>query len=352
MHCNLMKILRIVAPLSKFDSALPLNTQTVTIEEIKEQTANALVKHGAAEWVAASVASAVARAEATGNLICGLYYLESYCTQLRTGRVDGQVEPVVTRPKPAAVSVDAKLGFAQPAFERGIAAAVAAAKENGTATLAVCHSHTCTAMGFFTEQIAAHGLIGIGMTNAPACVSPPGGTRAVLGTNPIAMAVPRADGTLAFQFDQSTSAIAIGKIRVAASSGDKIPLGWAVDKDGRPTDDPKAALEGSLVSAGGYKGYGFGLMVEVLAAAVTGSLTSTSAPPLKTPEGPPHDLGQFYFLIDPLVFAGDAFWARLAQLTEAVESQSGARLPGSNSERPSAVDIDAALWETVKRLAA
>ena len=131
--------------------------------------------------------------------------------------------------KPAAVSVDAKLGFAQPAFERGIAAAVAAAKENGTATLAVCHSHTCTAMGFFTEQIAAHGLIGIGMTNAPACVSPPGGTRAVLGTNPIAMAVPRADGNLAFQFDQSTSAIAIGKIRVAAASV-TIPLGWAVDK--------------------------------------------------------------------------------------------------------------------------
>jgi (2R)-3-sulfolactate dehydrogenase (NADP+) len=350
-HCITHPFLRIVAASSTLVSAATLTKQTVTIESIESKTIQALTKHGAADWVAWSVASAVARAEATGNLICGLYYLDSYCTQLRSGRVDGQAEPVVSRPKPGMVRVDAKLGFAQPAFQRGIDTAVAAARELGTASLAVCHSHTCTAMGFFTEQIAAQGLIGIGMTNAPACVSPPGGTKAVLGTNPIAMAVPNAHGGLAFQFDQSTSAVAIGKIRVAAAAGDKIPLGWAVDKNGAPTDDANAALEGSLISAGGYKGYGFGLMVEVLAAAITGSLTSTSAPPLKAPEGPPHDLGQFYFLIDPTACAGDAFWARLKQLAEAVESQPNARLPGANSERPTSVSIDAALWEKVLELA-
>ena len=311
----------------------------------------ALVRHGAAKWIAQSVASAVARAEATGNLICGLYYLESYCTQLRTGRVNGRVEPIVSQPKPAVVRVDAQLGFAQPAFQCGIDVAATVAQEFGSATMAVCHSHTCTAMGFFTEQIAVKGLIGIGMTNAPACVSPPGGTKAVLGTNPISMAVPNTDGGIAFQFDQSTSAIAIGKIRVAAAAGDKIPLGWAVDNNGDPTDDPHAALEGSLVSAGGYKGYGFGLMVEVLAAAVTGSLTSTSAPPLKAPEGPPHGLGQFYFLLDPTACAGDSFWARLEQLAEAVESQPNARLPGSNAARPTEVSINGALWEKVQELA-
>ena len=330
--------------------ALP--THLVSIQTIEDTTIAALRRHGAADWIARSVASAVARAEATGNLICGLYYLESYCTQLKTGRVDGQVEPRVSKPKPAFISVDARLGFAQPAFERGLPEAVAAAKEYGTASLAVCHSHTCTAMGFFTEQIAHHGLIAIGMTNAPACVSPPGGTQAVLGTNPIAMAVPDSDGGLALQFDQSTSAIAIGKIRVAAAAGEKIPLGWAVDKDGNPTDDPKAALEGSLVSAGGYKGYGFGLMAEILAAAVTGSLMSTAAPPLKAPEGPPHDLGQFYLLLDPTASAGDVFWTRTDALKEAVSAQPNARLPGSNSTRPDSVRVDAELWQTVLGLAA
>ena len=206
-------------------------------------------------------------------------------------------------------------------------------------------------MGYFTEQIAEAGLIGIGMTNAPACVSPPGGTQAVLGTNPIAMAVPARSGGLAFQFDQSTSAIAIGKIRVAAAAGEKIPFGWAVDKHGQPTDDPKAALEGTLVSAGGYKGFGFGLMAEVMAAAVTGSVNSVSAAPLKAPVGPAHDLGQFYFLVDPTTFSGDEFWVRMETLTQAVEAQPNARLPGSKSKWPSMVSIDSALWRKVEELA-
>jgi len=324
---------------------------TVSLNDIEQKTIAALTGHGAESWVAAEVAKAVKVAEQTGNLICGLYYLDSYCTQLKTGRVDGMAVPVVSKPKAAAVKVDAKLGFAQAAFAKGFDLAVATAKENGSCNFAICHSHTCTSMGYFTEQIASAGLIGIGMTNAPACVSPPGGTKAVLGTNPISMAIPAKDGGVAFMFDQSTSAIAIGKIRVAAAAGDKIPVGWAVDKEGNPTDDPNAALEGSLVSAGGYKGYGFGLMAEVLAGAITGSLNSVTAPPLKAPEGPAHDLGQFYFMVDPTTFSGDAFWERLGTLTEAVESQPGARLPGSNRSAATEVSIDAALWDKVQELA-
>ncbi|MBT6276211.1 MAG: Ldh family oxidoreductase [Chromatiales bacterium] len=324
---------------------------TVTLDDIESKTVDALCNHGAQKWIASEVARAVRAAEASGNLICGLYYLDSYCTQLRTGRVDGTVEPEVTRPRPGAVQVDAKLGFAQSAFARGIATAIEAARENGTSSLAICHSHTCTSMGFFTGQIARAGLIGIGMTNAPACVSPPGGTGAVLGTNPISMAMPARDGGIAFQFDQSTSAIAIGKIRVAAAAGDKIPLGWAVDANGQPTDDPNLALAGSLVSAGGYKGYGFGLMAEVLAGAVTGSVMSVEAAPLKAPEGPPHDLGQFYFLVDPGTYAGVGMWDGLAKITDAVEKQPGARLPGANKADPQEVSIDAGLWASVLKLA-
>lgn len=324
---------------------------TVSLDEIESKTIQSLLAHGADRWVAESVAAAVRKAEATGNLICGLYYLESYCVQLRTGRVDGTVEPEVSQPRPGVVQVDARLGFAQPAFARGIDKAVEIAKVNGTSSLAICHSHTCTSMGFFTEQIADAGLIGIGMTNAPACVSPAGGNKAVLGTNPISMSVPARDGGMAFQFDQSTSAIAIGKIRVAAAAGEKIPLGWAVDKNGQPTDDPNAGLEGSLVSAGGYKGFGFGLMAELLAAAVTGSLSSRAAPPLKAPEGPAHDLGQFYFLLDPTTFAGDGFYTQLETLMDAVQSQPNARLPGHRGELPGEVSIDATLWDKVQQLA-
>ncbi len=325
-----------------------MSKTTVSLDEIEHKTIAALTRHGANQTNAASVARAVRVAEATGNLICGLYYLESYCQQLTTGRVKGNVEPVVTRPKGGTVQVNAGFGFAQPAFDAGLPVARSAAEEMGIAALSIHHSHTCTSMGFFTEQIARAGLIGIGMTNAPACVAPPGASKPVLGTNPISMAVPNAQGGIAFAFDQSTSATAIGKVRVAASKGEQVPEGWIVDKDGNPTTEPKDMA--SLVSSGGYKGYGFGLMAEILAAGLTGSVLSVEATPLKTPEGPHHDLGQFYMLIDPAAYGVDLA-ARMAVLAEAVESQPGARLPGRGKTLPDEVSIDAALWTSVLEMA-
>ncbi|MCP5073956.1 MAG: Ldh family oxidoreductase [Rhodobacteraceae bacterium] len=324
---------------------------TVELDLITRKSHAALVRHGAEPWIAAAVANAVRTAEATGNIICGLYYLESYCIQLTSGRVKGDVEPEVRVTRPAAVEVDAKLGFAQPAFAKGLDTAVAQTRENGTCALAIRHSHTCTSLGYFTEQIARMGLIGIGFTNASTIVSPPGGDKAVLGTNPIAMSVPAKGGGLALQFDQSTSAVALGKITMAAAAGDSIPLGWAVDAKGNPTTDPKAALKGSLVSTGGYKGWGFGLMAEVLAAAVTGSVNSLDVKGLKLKDGPPHDLGQFYFLLDPTVFSGDAFFDRIARVADAVNAQEGARLPGANRVLMDQISLDPALWDRVLELA-
>ena len=322
----------------------------ISLDQIEQATINALVAHGASEWIANCVAKAVRVAEQNGNVICGLYYLDSYCTQLKTGRVNGRVDPVVSKPREGIVSVDAKFGFAQPAFESGLAQAIDAVQLNGTANLVICHSHTCTSMGYFTEQIAKAGFIGIGMTNAPACVSPPGGNKALLGTNPIAMSIPDGNGGIAMQFDQSTSAIAIGKIRIAAANHEKIPLNWAVDANGEPTDDPNEALKGSLVSAGGYKGFGFGLMAEIQAAAITGSNNSVSAPPLKTPEGPTHDLGQFYFLVDPTAVSGDQFWQRLSIIEKSIEDQPNARLPGSKRKLINVVKLDQSLWDSIEAL--
>ena len=328
-----------------------MSNDTVSLAEINAKTTQALTAHGAEDWIATEVARAVEVAEANGNLICGLYYLESYCQQLLSGRVNGTVDPVVTQPKTASVKVDAAFGFAQPAFTRGLPEALKVAKQAGTCSLAICHSHTCTSLGYFTEQIAEAGYIGIGLTNASAVVAPPGGTTPVLGTNPIAMAIPAQNGGVKFQFDQSTSAIALGKITMAAAAGESIPLGWAIDSEGNPTTDPKAALKGSLVSTGGYKGYGFGLMAEVLAAAVTGSINSVNSSALKTPQGKPHNLGQFYFLLDPEVYSGGEFWQRLDTLAESVESQPGARLPGSKRDQVTEVTIESSVWNKTLELA-
>lgn len=321
----------------------------IALDQIETLTRAALERHGAAPWIAAEVARAVRKAEAVGNKICGLYYLESYCAQLRTGRVRGDAEPVVTRPRPGAVMVDAKYGFAQSAFARGLPEALAAARECGVASLAVGHAHTCTSLGFFTEQIAAEGLLALGMTNASPIVAPPGGKTRVIGTNPIAFSVPDGKGGIAMQFDQSTTTVALGKITMAKAAGEKIPEGWAVDADGTPTTDPEAALGGSLVSMGGYKGWGFGLMAEILAAGMTGGVVSRDVKPLKAPEGPPHDLGQYYLLMDPSV-SGD-FRDRLNQVAAGVALDDGARMPGQSKREVDPVPLEDAVWAQLRALA-
>ncbi|WP_120503697.1 Ldh family oxidoreductase [Sulfitobacter mediterraneus] len=321
----------------------------ISLKTIEETTQAALIAHGAGAFPAAEVARAVAKAEAVGNKICGLYYVESYCQQLASGRVKGKAVPVVNARRSAAIHVDAGFGFAQPAFAYGLPVALDAAREAGVATMAVGHAHTCTSLGYFTEQIAHAGLIGIGFTNASPIVAAPGGKTRVIGTNPIAFSVPDGAGGIAMQFDQSTTTVALGKITMAKAAGRQIPEGWAVDADGNPTTDPEAALAGSLVSMGGYKGWGFGLMAEILAAGMTGGILSKDVKPLKAPEGAPHDLGQYYIIIDPS--SSPEFGARLEALAAAAATDEGARMPGQNKQQNDPVEVDDAVWAMIEGFA-
>ena len=150
-------------------------------------------------------------------------------------------------------------------------------------------------------------------------------------------------------FDFSTSAVALGKITMAKAAGESIPLGWAVDANGTPTTDPEAALGGALVSAGEYKGWGLGLMVELLAAGMTGSVNSLDVGGLKLPDGSPHGLGQFYVVMDPTTYT-DVFYDRFARVAEAVEAQEGARLPGAVRREMNVVSVPDALWSTLSAL--
>ena len=319
------------------------------VSEIEATTRRALARHGASEPVADALADAVARAEATANPVCGLYYLESYCAQLRSGRVLGDATPVVSRPRAGTVRVDAVDGFAQPAFLKALPEALTAVRETGVASLAISRAHTCTALGWFTERIAREGIIGIGMTNASPIVAPPGGRRRVIGTNPVSFAVPDGSGGISVAFDQSTTQVALGRITMARAAGRSIPEGWALDADGQPTTDPEAALAGSLASAGAHKGWGLGVMVELLAAGMTGGRLSRDVAPLKAPEGEPHGLGQYFLLIDP--GTSTDFADRLAGLIAEVEADGAGRLPGRGRPPTSSVEVPDELWSSVQAMA-
>ncbi|HWV53109.1 Ldh family oxidoreductase, partial [Pseudorhodoplanes sp.] len=242
----------------------------MSLDEINALALSALLAAGATQEQAQPLAAAVTAAEADGIASHGLAYVPTYCEHLRCGKVDGKAVPEVSKPKPSLLVVDAKSGFAHPAIDAGFKALIPLAREMGIAGLAIRNSYNCGVLGYHTERLAAAGLLGLGYTNAPASIAPFGGRKAVVGTNPFAIAAPDGKGGAAISIDQSASVIAKSEVMRKKRAGASIPEGWAFGPDGQPTTDPDVALKGTMAPSGGYKGFGAGLMVELLAAAASG----------------------------------------------------------------------------------
>jgi (2R)-3-sulfolactate dehydrogenase (NADP+) len=199
--------------------------------------------------------------------------------------------------------------------------------------------------------------LAFGFTNSPARIAPVGGRTPVLGTNPMSFAVPGKSGKIAFLIDQSSSAVAWSTVKQAADENRDIPLGWALDKDGRPTNDPKKGLEGTMAPAGGYKGFCWGLIVEVMCAALAGATRGLQMGSFTQDDGKPIGCGQFFIAIAPDKFSGGMFAKQVTALTKSITSQPGARLPNSKREasqkrlKKDGLPIDRALYERLQSFA-
>lgn len=301
----------------------------MTRSAIEALAMKALQRSGATELQAAPLARAIAAAEAEGLASHGLGYLATYCEHLGCGKVVGNAVPKVETPAPAVVTVDAGSGFAHAAIDAGFAALVPLAHTQGIAHLAIRNSYNCGVLGFHTERLAAQGLVGLGFTNAPASIAASGGTRAVVGTNPWALAVPDGNGGAAIAIDQSASVVAKSEVIKRSRVGEAIPLGWALGPDGRPTTDAAFGLKGTMVPAGGYKGVGSALLVEVMAACLSGATLGIDASPFSGTAGGPPRTGQAFIAIDPRFASGGAFAARITSLVAAVGADPNAHLPGA-----------------------
>ncbi|MBB3769460.1 (2R)-3-sulfolactate dehydrogenase (NADP+) [Angulomicrobium tetraedrale] len=314
----------------------------MTRQEIVDLALGALLNHGASTAQAAPLAAAIAAAECDGVASHGLMYLPVYCEHLACGKVRADAVPKLEEAADAVISIDADCGFAHPAIALGLPALVALARRRGLAALAVHQSYNCGVLGYHTEQIARAGLVGLGFTNAPASIAPVGGTRPVLGTNPWSLAVPDGAGGAAFVIDQSASVVAKSEVMKRARAGEPIPVGWALDAQGRPTTDAAAALKGSMAPSGGYKGFGAALLVEVMAACLTGATPGIAASPFSSPAGGPPRTGQFFLAIDPVATSDDAFAARLATVLAAMDEQ-GARRPGARKQAARRLSAEAGI---------
>lgn len=294
-------------------------------QELRELATAVLEAAGASPEIAATVAAALLAAELDGIASHGLSRLPFYADQVKSGKVDGKAVPEVSCPATALVRVDAKSGFAFPAIEAGLEAVNDAVGATGVVAVAIGNSHHCGVAGHHVERLAAKELIGILFANTPAGIAPWGGRRPLYGTNPIAFACPRKKRP-PLVIDLSMSVVARGKVVAAAQKGEKIPPDWALDAEGRPATDAKSALRGSMAPLGGAKGAALALMVEILAAALTGSHFGFEASSFFDAEGPPPHVGQFFLVLDPS-FAPN-FADRVEALCAAILSDQGTRLPG------------------------
>ena len=299
----------------------------LTLDQVHELAYETLVACNTDPDNAKSVATSVAASEADGIHSHGLARLPTYCEHARCGKIDGHARPVAEQVSTAGLRVDAADGFAHPAIDLGFERLIPLARETGIAALAVTRSYNCGVCGYHVERLADAGLVALGYVNAPKSIAPWGGSDPVFGTNPVSFAAPRS-GQAPLVIDQSSSVIAKSEIVVHKNKDEPIPEGWALDADGNPTTDPAAALAGSMVPMGGYKGAGIALMVEIMAAAVTGSHLAIEASSFADNEGGSPRTGQFFIALDPQAFSGGTFADRLERLLGAIESQEGARLPG------------------------
>ena len=308
---------------------------TMSLEEARNAVAAALRAAGANEAMAAAAARALVLAEAQGLGSHGLSRVAQYATHLRNGRVNGDAMPTLRRQKGAAALIDAHEGLAFAACEMAVAEAIGRARDFGIAIAGVTDSHHCGVVVDHLRPVAEAGMVGLGFANSPAAMPAAGGRHPIFGTNPVAAIFPRC-GALPLAIDLSLSEVARGKVMVAAKQGKAIPIGWAVDRDGRPATDAQAALEGSMLPIGAAtspKGAMLALVVELLVTALIGAQFGFEASSFFEDAGNRPRIGQAFIVIDPGALAGSASYLdRVEVLVGEMLRDDGVRLPGARRE--------------------
>jgi LDH2 family malate/lactate/ureidoglycolate dehydrogenase len=238
-----------------------------------------------------------------------------YCKEVETGQCDGRATPCVVKETAATALVDGRNGIGPVVGEYSMDLAISKAKQSGCAWVTSTGSNHYGIAAHYTLRAVDHGLIGVSATNTSPLVVPTRAQMCVLGTNPISFAAPSKSDP--FVLDMSTSTAAIGKVEIQARKELPIPGGWGVDKAGTETHDPHRVLDGGglmplggLEATAGYKGYGLGMMVEVMCGMLGGGMYAHHIRKWTSDEHRPADLGQSFIAVDPEAFAPD-FQSRL-----------------------------------------
>lgn len=309
----------------------------VPIEGLTQWAQALFAAEGVPAQGAQTLTDNLAYAERRGIRTHGFIRMPIYLERIRAGGIVAGAQPVVTSRRGAVAVLDCEdgPGAVGALFATELAGEIA--DDAGIGLVAACNANHFGAAGFYAEVLANRGLLGVILSNSDAVMAPPAGGKRVLGTNPIAVGAPRV-GELTPLLDMATTNVAYGKLLVAARSGAPIPLDWAVDVDGRPTDDATRGLDGALLPLGGPKGFGLAFIVDVFSA-LGGARVSPDVHPLYGERSIPQKLGFDVIAIKAEMLGGaDVFHRGLERLVGAVHAAGGddvptPMIPGEHEQR-------------------
>jgi (2R)-3-sulfolactate dehydrogenase (NADP+) len=301
-----------------------------TAQALFRLAATALERAGAHEKMAQAAARHLVQAEEQGLPTHGMSRVPFYCAMLRNGRADGAAHPAMLAERAGACLIDNRDGLPYVSVEWAIGELVQRARRNAVAFVGIRNSAHVGVLGIHLMPVAEAGLVGLAFTNSPAAIPAWGGKRALFGTNPVAAIFPR-KGQDPLVVDLALTTVVRGKIMLAMRKGERIPEGWALDRHGKPTTDPKEAIEhGSLFPIGGAKGAMLALTFELLCASLTGAAIGPEADSFFSEAGNKPRIGQAFLAIDPSALAGTEKYAeRLETVIAAMQADPEVRLPGA-----------------------
>lgn len=242
----------------------------VPVEQLRDACRRILEKIGVPPDQAQVIAEVVVEGDLRGVESHGVLRLPAYVHRVQKGLMRAVTELRMVLERPATLLLDAGGGFGQVAGVEAMDRAVEKARQCGVGMVAVRNANHFGVAAYYAMRALPHRMIGIVASNAAPSMAAWGGAAPVLGTNPICVAIPTGQD-VDIVLDMASSQVARGKIRLAANKGEPIPLGWALDAEGKPTQEPKEALKGTLLPMGGPKGYALALVVDVLAGVMTGA---------------------------------------------------------------------------------
>ena len=253
---------------------------------------------------------ALINAELVGAPSHGLSRLKMYCDRIEKGVINPRPKIKIKKISQSISHIDANNSIGFVAANVGIKTAITSAKRTGLGLVAVKNSGHYGLSGYYAEQAVKKNLIVMVFTSAPPAVAPHGALKSLFGTNPICFGTPTGS-KIPFILDTSISMINRGKIRVAAREGEKIPEGVALDKYGKPTTDPKKALEGVQLPIAGFRGSGLAWMVDILSGVFTGGNHAGRVKDPFTDLSGPQNIGHLFFVMKPNLFVGNSFNKRI-----------------------------------------